>query len=55
MGPTAVGKTGVAVRVAEGLGTEIVSADSRQVYRELTIGTAIPEPTLLERVPHHLL
>lgn len=55
MGPTAVGKSGIAVRVAERLYTEIISADSRQVYQELRIGTAVPEPLLLESVPHHLL
>jgi tRNA dimethylallyltransferase len=55
VGPTGVGKTGVAIRLAESLGTEIVSADSRQVYRELTIGTAVPEEEQRKRVRHHLL
>jgi tRNA dimethylallyltransferase len=55
VGPTGVGKTTMAVRVAEALGTEIISADSRQVFKELHIGTAVPEPEYLIRVRHHLL
>jgi tRNA dimethylallyltransferase len=55
VGPTAVGKTAVAVRVAEELGAQIISADSRQVYRELSIGTAVPGPEYAGRVRHHLL
>lgn len=54
-GPTAVGKSGLAVDIAERVGAEIVSADSRQVYRGLDIGTAKPSAGDLERVPHHLL
>ena len=54
-GPTAVGKTALSVRLAERLGAEIVSADSRQVYRELTVGTAKPEADVLARVPHHFI
>ena len=42
VGPTAVGKTGVAIRLAEHYRTEVVSADSRQVFREMEIGTAKP-------------
>jgi tRNA dimethylallyltransferase len=55
VGLTAVGKTALAVRLAESLGGEIVSADSRQVYRRMDIGTA--KPTALEqaRARHHLL
>jgi len=55
VGPTAVGKTEVALWLAESISTEIVSADSRQVYRYLDIGTA--KPTLEERgrVPHHFI
>ncbi len=45
----------MAVRVAEALGTEIISADSRQVYQELSIGTAAPGEEYLSRVRHHLL
>lgn len=54
-GATATGKTAVAVRLAQALGTEVLSADSRQFYREMTIGTA--KPTLEERggVRHHFL
>lgn len=54
-GPTAVGKTRVAIRLAEALGCEIVSADSRQVYREMSIGTAAPTADELARVPHHMV
>lgn len=54
-GPTAVGKTELSLEVAEQLNAEIISADSRQVYRELTIGTAKPDPAALERVPHHFI
>jgi tRNA dimethylallyltransferase len=54
-GPTAVGKTELSLDVAEELGAEIVSADSRQVYRELTIGTAKPSSEAQERVPHHFI
>jgi tRNA dimethylallyltransferase len=55
VGPTGVGKTAIAVRVAEALGTEIISADSRQVYKELSIGTAVPGTEHLSRVRHHLI
>ena len=54
-GPTAVGKSAVALEVAEALGGEIVIADSRQVYRGLDIGTAKPTAEERARVPHHLL
>jgi len=54
-GPTAVGKTKLSLRVAEKLDAEIVSADSRQVYEELTIGTAKPSPEAQQRVPHHFI
>jgi tRNA dimethylallyltransferase len=54
-GPTAVGKTGLSLRLAEHYDTEIISADSRQFYRELTIGTAKPEPAELSRVKHHFI
>lgn len=55
VGPTAVGKTAVAVRLAEEFGTEVVSADSRQVYRELNGGTAKPTAAELSRVRHHFV
>jgi len=55
VGPTAVGKTAVALNLAEALGTEIVNADSMQVYRELDIGTAKPTAAERARVRHHLV
>lgn len=54
-GPTAVGKTAVAIRLARHFGTEIVSADSRQFYRELTIGTAKPSQAEQSEVRHHFI
>lgn len=54
-GPTASGKTALAIRWAERLRTEILSADSRQFYREMRIGTAAPTPDELRRVPHHFV
>ncbi len=54
-GPTAVGKSEIALRLAERLGGEIVSVDSMQVYRGMDIGTAKPSPAERARVPHHLL
>ncbi|HKK28611.1 MAG TPA: tRNA (adenosine(37)-N6)-dimethylallyltransferase MiaA [Gemmatimonadota bacterium] len=53
VGPTATGKSELAVVVAERLGGEIVSVDSRQAYRGLEIGTAAPTPEQRRRVPHH--
>ena len=55
VGPTAVGKTEIALQVAERLGGEIVSADSRLFYRGMDIGTAKPAPADRSRVPHHLV
>jgi tRNA dimethylallyltransferase len=54
-GPTAVGKTEIAVEVARALETEIVSADSMQVYRRMEAGTAKPTPEQRAAVPHHLI
>lgn len=54
-GPTAVGKTALSISIAEAVGAEIISCDSRQIYRELTIGTAKPSPEELGRVPHHFI
>lgn len=54
-GPTASGKTALAIRIAQQLGTEIISADSRQCYRELSIGTAKPTPDELAAVPHYFI
>lgn len=55
VGATAVGKTAISLRVAENLGGEIVSADSRLFYRGMDIGTAKPSKEELARVPHHLI
>ena len=55
VGPTAVGKTGVAVRVCSSIGGEIISADSRQTYRGMDIGTAKPTPHELDAARHHLV
>ncbi len=55
LGPTASGKTDLAVRLAERFGGEIVNADSMQVYRGMDIGTAKPSQELRRRVPHHLI
>lgn len=54
-GPTCVGKTEVAITLAEPLGSEIVSADAMQVYRYMDIGTAKPTQEQQARVPHHLI
>ena len=54
-GATAVGKTRMAIEVAKFYRTEIVSADSRQFYRELEVGTAKPSPAELNAVPHHFI
>lgn len=54
-GPTAIGKTAFAIQLAEALGTEIISADSRQCYKELGIAVAKPSPAQLARVPHHFI
>lgn len=54
-GPTAVGKSALALALAEQIGGEIISVDSMQVYRGLDIGTAKPAPDEQARVPHHLL
>jgi len=55
IGPTGVGKSRLALRLAQALGGEIVSADSRQVYRYMDIGTAKPTPREQASVPHHLI
>ncbi len=55
IGPTAVGKTELSIRIAQWLGTEIISADSRQFYEEMSIGTAKPSSEELSRVPHHFI
>ena len=55
VGATAVGKTAESIRIAKMLKTEIVSADSRQFYKEMNIGVARPSIEELETVPHHLI
>jgi tRNA dimethylallyltransferase len=55
VGPTAVGKTALSLQLAEVLGAEIVSADSRQVYRYMDIGTAKPSREVRARIPHHFI
>jgi tRNA dimethylallyltransferase len=55
VGPTAVGKTAAAIELAEALSGEIISADSRYLYRGLDIGTAKPSAAERARVPHHLI
>jgi tRNA dimethylallyltransferase len=54
-GPTAVGKSALALRLAEANGWELIAADSRQMYRGLRIGTGAPTDAELARVPHHLV
>jgi len=55
VGPTGSGKSALAIRLAQTLEGEIVSADSRYLYRELNIGTAKPSDAELAMVPHHLI
>jgi tRNA dimethylallyltransferase len=55
LGPTAVGKTCYTVKAAQMLQTEIISCDSRQMYREMRIGTAVPNAEELAVVPHHFI
>ena len=55
VGPTASGKTALALEIARRIPSEIISADSRQVYRYLTIGTAKPTPEELNKVRHHFI
>lgn len=54
-GPTAIGKTALAIELAKHYQAEIISADSRQFYREMEIGTAKPSPEQLNTVPHHFV
>jgi tRNA dimethylallyltransferase len=55
VGPTAIGKTALAITIANYLNTEIISADSRQFFREMEIGTAKPSAAELAAVPHHFI
>ena len=55
VGPTAIGKTALSIEVARALDTEIISADSRQFFREMKIGTAVPSSEELAAAPHHFI
>ncbi len=55
VGPTAIGKTTLAIAIAKHYKTEIISADSRQFYKEMSIGTAVPSTEELASVPHHFI
>ena len=55
LGPTGVGKSDISIQLAKHFHTEIISADSRQFFKELSIGTAVPSSEDLEIVPHHFI
>ena len=55
VGPTACGKTALAVALAKRYGGEVVSADSMQIYKGLTIGTAAPTEAEMDGIPHHMV
>jgi len=55
VGPTAIGKTALAIKIANHFSTEILSADSRQFYKEMNIGTAVPSFEELATAPHHFI
>ncbi len=55
LGPTGIGKTDLSIDIARKLGTEIISSDSRQIYKELKIGTAVPSDAQLMKVKHHFI
>lgn len=55
VGPTAIGKTSLSIKLAKELKTEIISCDSRQFYKELSIGTAIPSKEELREIEHHFI
>ena len=55
VGPTAIGKTSYSIQLAKKLNTEIISADSRQFYKEMSIGTAVPNHQDLKQVKHHFI
>ncbi|AIY14836.1 tRNA (adenosine(37)-N6)-dimethylallyltransferase MiaA [Cellulophaga baltica] len=55
VGPTAIGKTKLAIAIAQQYKTEIISADSRQFFKEMNIGTAVPSPEELAAAPHHFI
>ena len=53
-GPTAIGKSKISILLAKKLNCEIISSDSRQFYKEMTIGTSVPSNNDLKKVKHHL-
>ncbi|MDX1277735.1 tRNA (adenosine(37)-N6)-dimethylallyltransferase MiaA [Oceanihabitans sediminis] len=55
VGPTAIGKTSLSIKLAQHFNTEIISADSRQFFKEMQIGTAAPTPEELAAAPHHFI
>jgi tRNA dimethylallyltransferase len=55
VGPTGVGKTEISIQIAQNISVEIISADSRQIYKFLNIGTAKPPPEILMKIPHHFI
>ena len=55
VGPTAIGKTSIAIELATHFNTEIISCDSRQFYKEMNIGTAKPSPNEIKKIKHHLV
>ena len=55
LGPTGVGKTDLSIGIAKAFGTEIISCDSRQIYKEMRIGTAVPSSGQLAAVRHHFI
>ncbi len=55
VGPTAIGKTALSIKLAKHFSSEILSADSRQFYKEMSIGTAAPTPEELSQAPHHFI
>ena len=55
IGPTAIGKTSLSIKLAKHFNTEILSADSRQFFKEMTIGTAVPEKEELAKAKHHFI
>lgn len=55
LGPTGIGKTDLSIEIANRYNTEIISADSRQIYREMKIGTAAPDENMLSKIKHHFI
>lgn len=55
VGPTGIGKTDLSLHIAQKFNSEIFSSDSRQIYKEMNIGTAVPEKNILDAVKHHFI